>query len=486
MLNPRILVLLADLPDAEAALDMALAAIAHARRPNSLRFAVPLAFAGAFAQAGLPAGALGAGDVKYAGGSAGVADLLPLVTDETHFLCLRGPHAFADRWEQTLLARFAKAPGKRRIMTAALLAAEGGPQAYLPAIHCFTDDRTATVGAGLPLVCAAAPVKTLLVHPAFVFGGVDFVRNVDAADEVLSIAAYAAGYAVYALDSAPLWPLTQGGCAHVLAQPGPESLPPPMLARFEQLAGISFARRSGIVRAMEGLFGVDDGYPQRLPLPLLAQKQLDHLPWHSTPRAPLAVAAYIDLPDAPRPPQAYMLRLHALMRLHALPLTLYAGGEMERHLRAVFANTLAYPDNALLPRALLLQGMTPAELFRRNKLLLLQRAQRAYPAQSHVMWLDADTLPHPVCPDAPLSFAHMLDERVHIAWVNGEPDTSMIVVPVRLLAPLVREVQAHNQFDIDGRRDLSERALMRHLLGKYPELFTLHPLPAVFCTSQRM
>ena len=54
----------------------------------------------------------------------------------------------------------------------------------------------------------------------------------------------------------------------------------------------------------------------------------------------------------------------------------------------------------------------------------------------------------------------------------------MVVVPAPLVAALVREVQALTQFDADVQRDMSEKALLKHLLEMYPELFTLHPLPA--------
>ena len=76
-----------------------------------------------------------------------------------------------------------------------------------------------------------------------------------------------------------------------------------------------------------------------------------------------------------------------------------------------------------------------------------------------------------------MDFSALMDNRVHIGWVDGEPDTSMMVVPARHLKLLVHEVQAVTQFDAALKRSFSERELIRRLLEKFPDLFTLHPLP---------
>lgn len=477
MLNPRILMILSDLPDAETALNLALDALAMAARPFGLRFAVPEPYEEAFRSAQLPQNALSARDVLFYREEDGLAALTPRLTDETHALALRGGFAFAERWDATLCARFAKIGERRAVMTAALTGEGRQAQACLPA---FTGDfgaDSASLGAGLALVCAAAPVRTLLIHPAFLFSGVAFLRDAYAARDTLSIAAYAAGYAVFALDTAPLWPTGGAFPAARLTKPGPELLPPTGLARFEQAAGISFERGEATVRACHGLFGVEDVYAQRLPPRLNLRRHAAALLPGARPELPLFVTAFIDQPEALRPPVWYMIRFAFLKAVRALPLTLYAGGEMERRLRAGFPNTLAYPDQALLPRTLLGEGMTRMQLFQRNKLPLLQRTQRAYPSFTHVAWLDIDALSHPVCPDATPDFTRLMDSRVHIGWVDGAPDTSLMVVPRRHLGLLAREVEAVTQFDAALKRGFSERDLIRRILEKYPDLFTLHPLP---------
>lgn len=477
MLNPRILMALTDLPDAETALDMALAALSCARRPYGIRFAIPARFADAVAAAALPQNAIRAGDLKYFEDTAGLAGLAPLLTDETHILRLKGEYGFAEHWDATLLARFAKIGLKNALMTAVLHGEAGEAEACLPAAAGFAGEDALRLGAGLPLVCSAAPVRTLLINPAFLFGGVDFFRNVEVAEDTLSIAAFAANHPVFAMDRAPLWPLMRRPRTALLLKPEPESLPPPVTARFEQHAGVSFAKRTVSLRAQRGLFAVGDGYAQQLPFSMALYNRARRLLRRPDPPAPLVVTAFIDQPEALKPPQTYLMRFSYLMALTHLPLTLYAGGEMERQLRARFPNTLAYPDNALLPRVLLSEGMTPFQLMRRNKLLLLQRAMRAYPSFSHFAWLDADALPHPVCADAFPDFSALMDDRIHLAWVDGEPDGSMLVAPGRLLTLLVREVEARTQFDAAQRKSFGERELLRHLVQKYPDLFTLHPLP---------
>ena len=477
MLNPRILVVFADPPDAQVLLDMVLNALSHAKRPFSLRFAAPQRFAQEIAQTQLPQGTLAPGDMKFYDDTADLAGIPPILTDETHFLCLKGSYAFAEQWEAVLLSRFRKISVKRALLTAVITGEGESAQACLPAVSCFTGEACMRLGAGLALVCSAAPVKTLLVNPAFVMASLDFLRNADLAEDTLSIAAYIADYTVFALDQAPLWPLGRRARPMLVAKPGPEVLPPTALARYEQLAGVSFERRSATVRALQGLFNVEDGYTQQLPLRLTLGDKAQTLLRRSPPPMPLIVSAFIDQPEALKPPQLYMLRFSHLHALRHLPLTLYAGGEMERHLRSRFPNTLAYPDNALLPRTLLGEGMTPMQLMQRSKVLLLQRTLRSYPTFSHIAWLDIDIMPHPVCPDAMPDFSALMDDRVHLAWVNGEPDASLLVVPKRLLVLLGREVQAATQIDSDTRRSFSESALLKHLLEKYPDLFTLHPMP---------
>jgi hypothetical protein len=476
MLNPRLLVILSDPPDGEAALAIMLDALAAAARPYDLRFALPSGCAPAVADAVLPEKALDPGDVKYYDEAAGLGGVPQLIGDETHFLLLQGSVFFADHWDAALFSRYARIPSRRAILTAAIRGEGEEAQAYLPAVRGTPDADAAPLGPGLPLVNSAAPVRTLLIHPALVFGGVAFLRDATLEPSLLSIAAFAAEYAVYALDRAPLWPEGGEQPAARLAAPPQDLFPQTGLARFEQLAGISFADRAASVRTILGLFGVGDTYPQRLPYKAeLARRIRERV--RPTAPPPLMVSAFIDLPGSAHPVASYLIRFSFLQALARLPLTVYTGGEAERRLRAAFPNTHAYPDNALLPRALFADGMTPRQLFRRNKLPLLEHAGRSYPSYPYVAWVDIDALPHPVYPKAAPDFSALMDGRVHIGWVDGHPDTSLMVVPAGLLRPLAREVRATTQLDVATKGSLSERRLFHRLMTLFPDKFALHPLP---------
>ncbi len=477
MLNPRLLIVLSALPDAETGLWMVLDALAHARHPFSLRFALPVPLEQEVRTAAPPEAALKQSDLLFYNEAAGLAALPPLLTDETHFLSLPGVYGFAQGWDRMLFSRLSRTGAPRALLTAVIVGQEAQAQPCLPALSGPFGPQGAPLGAGLPLVCSAAPVRTLLVHPGCVLGRVAFLRTAGLEPALLSFAAFGTETPVYALDRAPFWPLSQLPVA-MLRLPGPELLPPPAVERFTQRLGADPAGGILSPRALWGLFGPEEGYAQRMPLAPALQRAAASLLKRTAEPAPLVVTAWVDTPDPPCPPQLALLRFVYLSALRALPLALYAGGELERPLRAKFPNTLAYPEHALLPRALTAAGATRRQLFARGRIALLERAMRAYPTFDTLAWVDFDAMPHPVCPQACPDFTVLLDDRVHIGWVANEPDATLLVVPRRLIKLLLEEAQSITQLDAEMHRGFAEAAFYRRLIRKFPDLFVLHPLPA--------
>ena len=215
-------------------------------------------------------------------------------------------------------------------------------------------------------MCAEGPIKTLVIDPDLLMGPISFLRECDLTPSTLSLAAYVAGYAVYALHEPWLWPIREPD-KRFLIRPSADVLPGSTMARFEQLLGFHYGQPHTTGKAAMGLFIPEDTYPQRMPGNLMLEQKL-RLARLKLKEAhlPLMVSAYTDLPSARNSPAFYTLRFGFLRRIASLPLLLFTGGSQERALRASFPNTLNYPTHGLLPNELLAEGMTPAQHFARS------------------------------------------------------------------------------------------------------------------------
>ena len=524
MFAARILLVLCPPVTTKAAVETIARACDTAARPAMLRFALPYTMDGYLVD--LPDGVT----PLFYDAAQGLNGLLAVLTDETHFLSITGPHGFAPHWDNELLT-LARSYGKRTLFTATVspLAAKNteknaddkpkpdarlatlrrvlpvfqkrsaarhsshgilphvrhtvspsptAAQAYLPALKEVTTDGSVQIGGGLALVCAAAPVPTLIIDPALLFGPVTYLMEEERLDaDQVSLSAYLTGFSIFALPKVLLWPLKTLPI-RTLRLPPPETLPGTTVARFEQQLGLHGSEHRSGVKAAMGLFSHEDTYVQKMPgtLKLRHKMRAAGMKLLET-HMPLMVSAFVDLPNPRVASGFYLLRFGFLRRIVSLPLLLYTGGQQERALRASFPHTQSYPDFTLLPRELLNSGMKADEYFARSKMLLLQRAIKRHAEFTHTAWVDMDVLPHPVCEDAVPNFKPLMDDRIHIATVNGVPDPSFVVVPSELTAPLAKLVHSITLLDAELKRGFGEPLLWERIFQKKPQWFAIHPMP---------
>jgi len=510
--SPGILVVLSMPIDAVQAQSTISRARAQAVRPALLRFALPVPFEGS----------VDAGDSGlcfYDGLEPLLNGALPL-ENEKYFLLINGEHDFAHRWDAALVSCLRSVSDKPTLLTGSITrglpsapapkpeavipaahslhtlrqalpeirrrrmsvpseppAEEHPPEVCLPAIKESLNDTEHVIGTGLPLVCSAAPVLTLLIDPAFVFGPVSFLSAEEVRLNTLSFSAFMEGYRCCVPDTPWLWPVTERP-RRILHLPSGSNLPGTTPNRFRQLLGLDEGQSMLNAKATLGIFGNTDHYPQRMPPALrLSQKAHEAKKQLFETHLPLLVSAFVDLPNPRYPLPFYLLRFGFLRRIESLPLVLYTGGALERQLRASFPHTHSYPDNSVLPRTLLSEGMTSMQHFARSKPYLLHHAVQKQIEFTHVAWLDMDVLPHPVCTDALPDLEPLMDERIHMAAVNGVPDASFVMMPVKLATAVAREAKSITLLDAELKRGFSEELLWERLFIKRPQWFTIHPMP---------
>ena len=507
-----LLVVIASPLDASGAQETIHQARLHASRPSLLRFALPSALEGQ----------VDAGDsgLMFYDGSEPLIAAAALITDEKFFLHIAGPHAFSSRWDASLISALKQLSDKPTLLTASMTSGShvsksvqaptrrmpklnpGGlntlrqslpeirrrrsqppkeetiehpPEVCLPALKEILNESATVIGSGLPLVNGAGAVSTLLSDPAFVFGPAAFLFDCDLTLDTLSLSAYLSGYRVCVPETPLLWP--QGDLPRRFLRI-PSVLPGTTISRFQQMIGMPSSQGMLGAKAALGLFGTADTYAQRMPASLmLSQKAYAARQQLLETHMPLMVSAFVDLPSPRYPLPFYQLRFGFLKCIESLPLLLYTGGSQERQLRASFLHTRSYPDNAVLPRALLAEGITPQQHFTRSKPLLLYHAVQRQVEFSHAAWVDMDILPHPVCPEAMPDFEPMMDDRIHLATVGGVPDASFVLMPVSLVPAVAREAKSITLLDAELKRGFSEELLWERLFMKKPEWFTIHPMP---------
>jgi hypothetical protein len=84
-----------------------------------------------------------------------------------------------------------------------------------------------------------------------------------------------------------------------------------------------------------------------------------------------------------------------------------------------------------------------------------------------------DYVKHPVPPSAVFLWDALTDDKIHLAQVNGEVDTGLVVVPREKIGWLLETASVLNPTPEMGPQDAG---LFKCMADTYPDAFCLHPM----------
>lgn len=327
---------------------------------------------------------------------------------------------------------------------------------------------------GTPLRYAKYSPRSAFLHPRFCFGPVSFFQQVAHSDGPRFLAAFQQRWDLYTL-RLPL-----------LSVEWDEPLPPcpvegdkRVLERFEGRFGLRLATRQLSPAIRLGLTGTELSFPTRMPLPNRVQEAFHRLLCHHNKARPMCATAYVNLPlPAANLPEEYLLWFQYLSSVKSIPITCFAEGDKLRMLTSQHPNVLEYKRRYALPLEV---NLTPAQAmnyFRLSRPFLLAETRSRYPSQTHYIWIDFGYQRYPIYAGAAVNWDALCQENICLAQVDGQLDTSMLVIPASLLDGVCAEVLRICEEALDAVGQLpQEQEVWAQLAAEHPDWFDLIALP---------
>lgn len=397
---------------------------------------------------------------------------------ETHVLAGHAAMRFARGWDRGLMAslRQCHLQGAKQAVLTGYLPRQVDPvdAVYPVALRRFDRRGRILYQRGTPLRYARSPQRSAFLHPDFCFAPSLFFRAVQDTSEPLFLAAYRQKWALYTL-ARPLIRMAWDDPLPPCAVPCEDDTG--MLFRFEQRFDVRFAARQASNMARCGIFNRELSFATRVPLSVRVQEALRNLDNRASTLRPLCVTAWLMIPGMPLDEQR-MTCFRRLHRMRHLPLVAYADSDCIQRVRISDPHALEYKSRYGLN--------VPVEAMRQNRInyvrlckpFLMAQSREKFLNHSHYIWLDWDYLRYPAYERAALDWETVCCDRIVLAMVDGEPDTSMIVVPQDMMDALCREVAVWCQTEWKLRGALpEEKALWLNLMTNHPDWFVIHQFP---------
>ncbi len=386
--------------------------------------------------------------------------------DQEYALQVTPEAFFLEDWDRSLLASFHEAAAEKPLLTGAL-SLDAAPRAL--AVRGFHQNGLLQTAPGMKVLNALKPVRSFFLSPGFVFGQGEWMRAARDNDwggtGVLSLTlpAFGSGFKVFVPHLKSIGGLTAPSFPE-------ESLPPgdlkTILTEFEEDGGVFLESREADLNARLGIYTPDGRYSVQLPLAdglrqlILRRKE--------TPIARVMLTTALGKFE-PRTPQDVHLTLFKNMaELKRLSLCCYCPQDKARLLLKILPNTYARQEG---------EDGLPAygseEAFLRSKPYFIAEASYQFPSHTHYGWIDMDYVKHPVPPSAVFLWDALADNKIHLALVDGEVDTGLVVVPREKIGWLLETASVLNPAPEMGPQDAG---LFKCMADTYPDAFSLHPM----------
>lgn len=395
---------------------------------------------------------------------------------EEYVLMAHQAMRFKPGWDRELL-RALQQCRSGQVLTCALTGFLPVPADPLGAVcpvaaDAFGRDGTLTFQHGMPMRHADRPAAGPFLHPGFCFAPAGFFRAVAQGDEPLFMRAFRAGWQLYTLHK----PVIQ--LQWDVPVP-PETIPMghDLTDAFDERFGVAFGSRLLSPQSRRGLQEAAYKPPEDYPFTLHMREKwrkfryrMTHLFTRQKAKIdPLCVSLF-----TAGMPEETLMWFRQLAGMKNLPLMAYVPALLKRQVVEFLPDVYD-----LLPHHTMeIPGQRPEELLPLSKAAVLAAARDRLLAPSHYIWIDPDCVRYPVFDGAYLEWEPICQDKIVIAMVGGQPDTSMFCVPQGMVLDLAADLHARTLAILNQRGELpQEQELWNIVLREKPEWFSLIVLP---------
>lgn len=396
---------------------------------------------------------------------------------EEYVLMAHRAMRFTPGWDKALL-RALRACQSGPVLTCALTGmlpvASDPMDAVCPvAADVFQHDGTLTFRRGMSLRYAAQPEAGPFLNPSFCFAPSGFFRALShGGEEPLFLQAFRHGWELHTLHRPIIRLQWEAPVEPVVVPEGSD-----LEAGFSQSFGVSLTARTLSARSRRGLKRGDCKPPERYPLRLQFSERWRRFRYwftHLLSRPSKKLTPHCITLVTPDMPEDTLIWLRQLGGMRNLPLMAYAPAQLKRQLVEFLPDVCdLQPQHSME-----LPGQELEKVLPLSKAAILCAARDRMLSPSHCIWIDPDCVRYPVFSQSFIEWEPICTDKIVLAMVNGQPDTSMISVPERMVLLLASDLQARALAILNQRGTLPDEAeLWTAVIREKPDWFALEVMP---------